>query len=122
MDDIFVIEFPSTMPKSEVEALEQEFRSLNGVEDAGLDDSRSVDLVAAGIWIKLVADALGAVNSGIPIVQQISQMIRGKGIKGAKITFADGTSASFDEISAKDLEKLLLAANQKSGSHSKKRH
>lgn len=121
MDDIFVIEFPSTLPRSEVEALEKEFLNMNGVADAGLDDVRSVDVVTAGVWVKLVADALGAVSAGVPIIQQISQMIHGKGIKGAKINFANGTTVSIDEISTKDLEKLLIVANKSSTKKPKKK-
>jgi len=34
-------------------------------------------------------------------------MIRGKGIKGAKIILSNGTSFSADEISANDLENLV---------------
>jgi hypothetical protein len=37
-------------------------------------------------------------------------MIRGRGLKGVKLTLSDGTSFSADEISAQELEKVLKAS------------
>lgn len=120
MNDIFIIELPANLSEGEVESLESEIKNLEGVVDAGLDDVRSVDLATIGIWIKLVGDTLGVVSVGVPVVQQIRELIRKKGIKGVKINYADGTSITIDEISVKDFEKLAhLAPPQKKNTKKK---
>lgn len=111
MEEIFTIELPATLSREEVETLENDLRAVDGVDDAGSEDARSVDPLTLGVWVQLIGGLLGSLDSGASVVQKIAETIRGKGIKGAKIKFANGTTLSVDEISSKDLQKLMKDAN-----------
>ncbi len=115
MDDVLTIELPNTLSKTEVKGLRDEIRQLNEVVDADSQIARGVDAVTLGIWIQLATDIFGAVGSGMPIVQKIVELVRGKGIKGAKIVLANGGSVSVDEISVKDLERIIRASAEQGG-------
>ena len=112
MEDTFTIEFPKTVSDSELEALQTELKQTSQVEDAGSMGARGVDPQMIWLWVKVLSGVLGVVSTGVPIIQKIIEMIRGKGIKGAKITLADGTTISVDDTSAKDLENLLKNVKQ----------
>lgn len=112
MEDIFTIELPRSISDRELEALQAKLKQIREVEDAGSMGARSVDLQSVMLWVQLISGVLGAVSTGVPIVQKIIEMIRDKGIKGAKITLADGTTISADDVSAKDLETLFRAVKQ----------
>jgi hypothetical protein len=112
MEDAFTIEFPRTVSDRELEALQAEIKQVSEVEDAGSMGARGVDPQMIMLWVQVISGVLGVVSTGVPIIQKIIEMIRGKGIKGAKITLANGTTISVDDISAKDLESLFKAARQ----------
>lgn len=112
MEDLFSIELPKTVSDIELEALEGEIKQLNDIADAGVEDTRSIDPATLGIWIQLATGVLGVVGTALPIIRQIIEMIRGKGIKGAKIILDENTTISVDEVSAKDLESVLKALKQ----------
>ena len=109
MDDTFTIEFPNHVPDSELESLQAELATIIEVQDAGSMSSRSIDAQSLALWVSVATGVLGIVKTGVPLIQSIIGMVRSKGIKGAKITLANGTSFTADEISAEDLEKLLTS-------------
>jgi len=111
MEDILTVELPGELSDAEVKALRDEIRQMSGVEDAGSQKARGVGPARPGIWVQLPTGALGAA-SGVPIVQKIAETVRDKGIKGAKITLANGAMLSIDEISSRDLEKIFKAFSQ----------
>lgn len=111
MADTLMIEFPADVRESDVADIENELKNVAGVEDAGSTTVRSIDVQTLGLWVSAASGIIGLASSGIPLVQSIIGLIRGKGIKGAKITLANGTSFSADEISARDLENLIKASN-----------
>jgi hypothetical protein len=111
MEDAFTIEFPRTVSDRELEALQAEIKQVSEVEDAGSMGARGVDPQIM-LWVQVISGVLGVVSTGVPIIQKITEMIRGKGIKGAKITLANGTTISVDHVAAKDLESLFKAARQ----------
>ena len=110
MDDTFTIEFPNDVPDSELEIVRAELTSINEVQDAGSMRSRSIDAQSLMLWVSVATGVLGVVKTGVPLIQSITGMFRSKGIKGAKITLANGTSFTADEISPEDLEKLLASS------------
>ena len=116
MEDILTIELPTTLSRTELNSLRDEVIQISGVEDADTQSTRSVDMVTLNLWIQFATGVLGAASTGVPIVQKIVEMVRGKGIKGAKITLANGVTVVADEISLKDLEKLIQASSQQPGS------
>ncbi len=109
MAETFTIEFPSTAQESDVANIEHELKNVAGVEDAGSMTARSIDVQTLGLWVSAASGVLGLASTGIPLIKTVIEMIRGKGIKGAKVTLANGTSFSADEISMKDLETLMKA-------------
>ena len=110
MADTFQIEFPSNMQERDVTTIENEIKQVAGVEDAGSMTTRSIDVQTLGLWVSAASGVLGLASTGIPLIKTVIEMIRGKGIKGAKITLANGTSFSADEISMKDLETLMKSS------------
>ena len=111
MSETFTIEFPPDVPESDVANIENELKNVAGVEDAGSMGARSIDPISLTLWVSVATGVVGFAKNAIPLVQSVIEMIRGKGIKGAKITLSNGTSFSADEISAKDLENLVKASN-----------
>ena len=111
MADTFTIEFPPDVQESDVANIENEVKNVAGVEDAGSMAARSIEVQTLGLWVSAASGIIGLASTGIPLIKTVIEMIRGKGIKGAKITLANGTSFSADEISLKDLENLMKASN-----------
>jgi hypothetical protein len=118
MDNIFMIEFPAGVSNDQVEALQTEIQQLEKVEAAGSTEQRSVDIVTLGMWIQTASEAMKVAGVALPLFQKVAELIRGKGIKGAKIQFKNGTEISVDEISVADMERLIRAANAPSASPS----
>lgn len=109
MSDVFEIALPGSVSEADAEELELALRQLDEVEEAGLTETRAVDPVSIGLWITLVADALGLV----PAVQKVVGLIRGRGIEGATLKLPDGTEISVDRASAADIERLIAATRER---------
>ena len=110
MAETFMIEFPNTVADSELDSLRNELRELDEVSDVGGGDTRAIDPASLMMWVTLGSTAITAAGGGVGLFERIAGMFRRKGIKGAKITLANGTSFSADEISAEDLQNLLKAS------------
>src|SRR5260370_29901613 len=110
MSDTFTIEFPAEVSDSELESIQAQLREMSEVEDAGSMNARSIDAQSLMLWVQIATSAVGLVSAGVPLVQRVVEMIRGKGLKGVKLMLSDGTSFSADEISAQELEKVLKAS------------
>jgi hypothetical protein len=106
MTDVLEIELPKSVSEDDLRALEQELTELDEVGAAGSTTTRAIDPVSIGLWISLASDALGLASA----VGKIVQLIRGRGIEGAKLKLPDGTEISVDRASAADIERLLAAA------------
>lgn len=110
MDDTFTIELPTDVSDSELESIQAELKNIAEVEDAGSLNARTIDAQSLALWVSVATGVLGIVKTGVPLIQSIIGMVRSKGIKGAKITLANGTTFTADEISPEDLEKLLASS------------
>ncbi len=110
MADIITIELPKTVSENEIATLQADLKAIESVENARPTKRRGVDPQAAMMWVQFATGALSAVTTGLPILQKVSEAVRGKGIKGAKIALADGTTISLDRVSADDLERLIKAS------------
>jgi hypothetical protein len=108
MSDVLEIELPKSMSEDDVLALEQELTELEEVGAAGSTETRAIDPVSIGLWIALATDALGLASA----VGKIAELIRGRGIEGAKLKLPDGTEISVDRASVADIERLLAAARE----------
>ena len=118
MQDIFTIELPPDVPEQELDALEAEVRRIDEVEDAGPTASRAIDPAAIGLWIETAGGILASVGTAIPVIEKVLALVRGRGIQGAKITFADENGAPItieaERASARELERLISAARSTS--------
>ena len=105
MSDRLAIELPPDLSEAEQDEIVASVKALDGVEQAdNLGPSRSVDLETISVGVQLATQLGGLVG---PVVKKIVELIRGKSIKGVKLSFADGTTVAVDEISGKDLDHLL---------------
>jgi hypothetical protein len=100
----FAIDLPVDLSEDEQESLVASLRELDDVEDAEVLDSRMVDLATISVGVQLATQVGTAIG---PVVEKVIGLIRGRRIKGVKITFPGGTSIAVDEISGKDLKQLL---------------
>jgi hypothetical protein len=100
MSERLTIELPADVPEEQRNDLVRSLRELSEVERADVLTSRNVDANTITIGMQM-ATALA------PAVDKVVDTIRGRPIKGVKLTFAGGGSLSVDEISGKDLRQLL---------------
>ena len=71
-------------------------------------------MVTLNLWFQSQTGVLGAASTGVPIIQKIVEMVRGKGVR-VRRTLANGVTVVVDEISVKDLQKLIQATSQQPG-------
>ncbi len=110
MSERLAIELPEGLTEEEQDELIASLREIDEVEQAeNLGPSRSVDLETISVGVQL-ATQIGTLMG--PAVGKIIGLIRGRQIKGVKLSFSDGTSVEVDEISGKDLEQLLERVNK----------
>jgi hypothetical protein len=107
MSQRFKIELPADCPTEEAKALVAEVKTLDHVQNAGTLTVRGLDPASIGLWIQLASGIVTTAVAAVPVIQKIAELLRGRGVKGAKLTFADGTVLAVDEISAHDLKDLL---------------
>ncbi len=100
MSDRLTIELPADVTQEQRDELVASLRALDEVTRADDLTSRSVDGATITLGVQL-ATAMA------PAVDKVVDTIRGRPIKGVKLTFPEGGSISVDEISGKDLRQLL---------------
>lgn len=107
MSDVFEIELPKNISTQDINALRTDLKAMREVEDIGSGDERSIDPATAMLWIQVVTGALTAVGTGAAVLEKVITALRGRGIKGARIKLADGTSIDADEMSPEALAAVL---------------
>jgi hypothetical protein len=110
MSQRFKIELPADCPAEEAKTLVAEVKAMEDVQNAGTLTARSLDPASIGLWVQLASGIVTATAAAVPVIQRIAELLRGRGVKGAKLTFADGTVLTVDDISAHDLKNLLNRA------------
>ena len=106
MNDVFTLSLPKDLSPQQVAELKQGILELDGVDDAGSLDTRSIDPTTVGLWIQAAAGILGGISGAVVLVEKIRDMLRSKNIKGATLRF-EGGEVSFDEISPADLKTVI---------------
>jgi hypothetical protein len=105
MGERLAIELPDDLSEDEQNALVDSIRAIDEVDQAdNLGPSRSVDLETISVGIQLATQLGGLIG---PVVTKIVEVIRGRHIKGVTVSLPDGTTLAIDEISSKDLDRLL---------------
>ena len=102
------IELPGATDKMLAEEIAVELRQMHDIEDTGVSQAtRSpLDPATISVWLQLAPAVLAAAGGVMTLMVQIRDLLRRRGIKGAKITLADGTQISADEISIEELKVL----------------
>jgi hypothetical protein len=104
MSEMFAIDLPKDLSAEEQGALVASLREIDDVEEAKVLDSRIVDLATITVGVQLATQIGSAVG---PVIEKVIGVIRGRRIKGVKISFPDGMTIAVDEISGKELKQLL---------------
>jgi hypothetical protein len=107
MSDTFSIELPESVPRADAAEIAAELRNVDEVV-ATSSDTRALGEVL--LLVQAVGGAFSAVSTAVPLVQKVVQLIRGKGVTGAKIELPNGTKLEVDSASVEDIERLLSAA------------
>lgn len=113
MVEILTITLPSTTSEDDMETILNTVKEIHGVEDADSITEMGVDPGTLMLWVQVAGAAVGVAGAAVPIIKQVIEMIRGKGISGAKITLPNGAVISADTASAAELERLMTAAGNK---------
>jgi hypothetical protein len=107
MENKLTISLPATVSKEEIESIQNALKEIEAVVDAGTASSRGIDPATVMVWFEVAGGILGAISTAILVFQRIRAMIRGKGITGATIRFADGTEISVDNATPEEIERIL---------------
>lgn len=108
MDELFTLELPKSVSPQELSGLKREVAAIDGVDDTGTLDARGVDPATIGLWVQAAAGVIGVVSTGLPLLEKIIDMIRGRNIKGAKLRF-EGVEIDVDRISPDELKSLVAS-------------
>jgi len=106
----FTISLPDSTPPAKQDELEAALQDMPSVEGAGVSETRGIDPQAVMIWVKLAGEMIATAGAMLPVLQKVVDMIRGKGIKGAKINLPGGATLQVDEASTADIERLMRTA------------
>ena len=110
--EAFTISLPDSTSASQQRELESALQKMANVEDAGVSETRSIDPESIMLWVKLAGSVITAASAAIPVIKQVVDLLRSKGVKGAKINLPGGATLQVDEASSKDIERLLQAASR----------
>lgn len=105
------IELPRGTPQDTVQSVTDDLNQLDEIEETTPSTERSV-IGTALLLVNVAGPVLETVGTGLPIVQKIVELLRGRGVSGATIELADGTKISVDNASVDDIERLLEAARK----------
>ena len=110
MSDRLALELPPDLSEAEQDELVASLQAIDEVEQAdNLGPSRSVDLATISVGVQLATQIGGLIA---PVVNKIIEVVRGRRIKGVKLSFPDGTTVAVDDIAGKDLDQLLAQMNK----------
>jgi hypothetical protein len=112
MTDTLQIVVSSKGSGGALDTLTDTLKSEADIVHAGSASSRGMDPGSVMVWVQVASGVLGAVATAMPIVEKIIKVIRGNGISGATIKLPNGAEVSVDNASTKDVERLILAAQQ----------
>lgn len=101
----FVIEIPDAEP-GQLQAIAREAGQMEGVQDAGVSQTRGLDPVSLMAWVQLGSAVASAVGAAVPVIQKILDLLRLRGHKNAHIRFPDGTEIQV-EATPEEVARLL---------------
>jgi hypothetical protein len=108
----FLIELPATASQADAKALARDLAATAGVEECDAGATRSLDVGQLTLWVSLAGGAASALGGAVTVVQQIIELCRSKGAKGARLVLADGTAIPIENLSAQALLELAGKADK----------
>lgn len=113
--EAFEIELPAAVTPALAAELAQDVAATSGVGDSGASASRAIDAASLTVWVTLAGGAIGALGGAVTVITQIAELFRRKGVQGARLVLADGTSIPVEHLSA---QALLDLAGKSQGTSS----
>jgi hypothetical protein len=103
MSNVLTLKLPEGASAESGKNLEAEFKQIEGVKSAGVQQTRGLDAAAIAVWLSIA-------NPAMDVIKKIIDVIRGKGLSGVEIQQPNnGGTIKVDSASPADLEKLLKA-------------
>jgi hypothetical protein len=103
----FTISLPDSTSTAQQEDLEAALQDMHDVEGAGLSQTRAIDPATIQIWVKVAGEVIATTAAALPVIEKTVALIRGKGVKGAKITLPGGATLQVDSASADDIRRIV---------------
>ena len=108
----FLIELPPDASYATAQALAKDVADTEGVDGCGASSTRAIDVAQLTLWVSLAGGAVTALGGAATVVQQIIDLCKKKGVKGARLVLTDGTSVPIDNLSAQALLELAGKAHK----------
>jgi len=103
MSNVLTLKLPEGASVENGKSLEADFKQIEGIKSAGVQQTRGLDAAAIAVWLSIA-------NPAMDVVKKIIDVIRGKGLSGVEIQLPNnGGTIKVDSASPADLEKLLKA-------------
>jgi hypothetical protein len=103
MSNVLTLKLPEGASVANGKSLEADFKQIEGVKSAGVQQTRGLDAAAIAVWLSIA-------NPAMDVIKKIIDVIRGKGLSGVEIQLPNnGGTIKVDSASPADLEKLLKA-------------
>ena len=90
----FLIELPSDATYASAKALAKDVGATHGVDECGAGTTRAIDVGQLTLWVTLAGSAVTALGGAASVVQQIIDLCKKKGAKGARLVLTDPKSGS----------------------------
>jgi hypothetical protein len=102
----FLIELPADATYAAAKDLAKEVGATQGVDECGAGTTRAIDAGQLTLWVTLAGGAVTALGGAATVVQQVVDLCKRKGAKGARLVLSDGTSIPIENLSAQALLEL----------------
>ena len=111
MTEILTIALPADADAAELDAIADELRTVEDVEDAGPDEARSIDPASIGLWIQIASGGLTVATSALALIRGVIGTLRKRDVRGATIELPNGTKISVDDATPEEIERLVKAVS-----------
>jgi hypothetical protein len=111
----FTISLPQSTSVEQRAEIETALRTDSDIDSTGRFEPRGggIDPASILLWVQIAGGIVTAAGGAAVLVERVVRLLRGKGIKGATITLADGAVLQVDSATASDIERLLKGAARK---------
>jgi hypothetical protein len=115
MSERFYIELPDGISDDDLRDLKRELTESAPITAVGSMGARGVDAQQVMLWAQTAGTVFATLGAALPVISKIAELVRKRGVKGARIKLPNGAELSLDEASVGDTERLLRAAGMPAG-------